>query len=663
MSDTTEKLTDFLPLSPDHNAERLAALKGLFPDLFTNEGKLNIDELKKVVDPALVSETERYDFRWYGKTASKREAFTPSRAALVYDKDRSVNPEKAGGNMIIEGENLEVLKQLSSAYRGRVKLIYIDPPYNTGKDFVYSDRFAEGKKPYWEQTGVTEDGMKVDTNSDSGGRFHSNWLSMMHSRLLVARYLLKPDGVIFVSIDEGELVNLRRVMDEAFGEENFLGTLVWKGATDNNPTRVATEHEYILSYARDKNECAPVWKDATDDAKEILLAEYQRIVASGVTSAEEGQQLIRAFIRQNRESLNGITHYDRIDDRGIYTGSRKVHNPKPGGYKYNVLFKDTTRVCSPPVNGYRYPPATMDQLIADRRILFGDDENQIIQIKEYLVDYVGKLSSVISLDSRVGSNDVTNIFGVQKIFTNPKSTELLKQFCKFVVSKDDLVLDFFGGSGTTAQAVMELNKADGGSRQFILVQLPELTDEASPPFKAGFKKISDITVARINRVIARIQQEAEGFLPNDPQKEFADNLGFKVFRLAKSNFPRVEFAPDPDKSEAENIEALKHYINEKEKTFHLQWERETVLDEVLLKNGFMLDYTLTPRPEFKKNAVFLAKDAHKESLICLDSRIAPETVDHFQKNTGHFFICLELALDTTKKWNLKHHLGDKLKAI
>jgi adenine-specific DNA-methyltransferase len=205
MSDPTEKLTDFLPLSPDHNAERLAALKVLFPDLFTNEGKLNIDELKKVVDPALVSETERYDFRWYGKTASKREAFTPSRAALVYDKDRSVNPEKAGGNMIIEGENLEVLKLLSSSYRGRIKCIYIDPPYNTGKDFVYSDRFAEGKKPYWEQTGVTEDGMKVDTNSDSGGRFHSNWLSMMHSRLLVARYLLKPEGVILLSINDNEM--------------------------------------------------------------------------------------------------------------------------------------------------------------------------------------------------------------------------------------------------------------------------------------------------------------------------------------------------------------------------------------------------------------------------------------------------------------------------
>ena len=186
--------------SPDLNAERLAELKRLFPDLFSNEGRLNIDELKKVVDPALVTESERYDFRWYGKTASKREAFTPSRAALVYDPARSVNPDKAGGNIIIEGENLEVLKLLNCAYRERIKCIYIDPPYNTGKDFVYSDRFAEGQKPYWEQTGVTDCGVKVDTNTDSDGRFHSNWLSMMHSRLLAARYLLRPDGLIFISM-------------------------------------------------------------------------------------------------------------------------------------------------------------------------------------------------------------------------------------------------------------------------------------------------------------------------------------------------------------------------------------------------------------------------------------------------------------------------------
>jgi adenine-specific DNA-methyltransferase len=659
----SESLNDLLPLSPDHNAERLAALKQLFPDLFSNDGRLNVDELKKVVDPALVSETERYDFRWYGKTKSKREAFTPSRAALVNDAARSVNPEKAGGNLIIEGENLEVLKLLTSAYRQQVKCIYIDPPYNTGKDFVYSDNFAEGQKPYWEQTGVTEGGVKVDTNTDSDGRFHSNWLSMIHSRLLVARYLLKPEGVIFVSIDDGEVFNLRRVMDEVFGEENFVGILIWKGATDNNPTRVATEHEYIICYSRDKEHVAPVWKNETDEAKAVLLAEYRRIATNKLFTAEDIQRELRAFIRQNKEALNGISHYDRVDDRGVFTGSRKVHNPKPGGYKYDVYFKDTKKVCAPPVNGYRFPPATMNQLLADERILFGDDETQIIQIKEYLEDYVGKLSSVIALDSRTGSNEVTDIFGEQKIFTNPKPSVLLREFFRFVLSKDDIILDFFGGSGTTAQAVTELNKADGGNRKFILVQLPELTDASSPAHKAGFKKISDITIERAKRVVQKLKTEAEGLLPNDPQRQFADALGFKVFTLAKSAFPRVEFAPDPAKTEAENIELLKQYIRDKEATFDLTFDKDKVLDEVLLKNGFMLDYTLTRQPGFKKNEVLLAKDAHKESLVCLDAKLEPETVDHFKTNKDKFFICLELALDTTKKWNLKHNLGEKLKAI
>ncbi len=210
---------------------------------------------------------------------------------------------------------------------------------------------------------------------------------------------------------------------------------------------------------------------------------------------------------------------------------------------------------------------------------------------------------------------------------------------------------------------MELNKAVGGNRKYILVQFPELTDEKSVAFRAGFKKISDITIERAKRVIARIQNEAADKLPGDPQREFADSLGFKVYTLAKSHFPRVEFAPDPAKTEAENIALLDQYIREKENTFDIQFNKATVLDEVLLKNGFMLDYTLAPCPEFSKNEVLRAKDAHKEALVCLDREIAPETVDRFKGDKQTFFICLELALDTTKKWNLKHHLYDRLNAM
>jgi len=659
----SETLNDHLPLSPDHNAERLAALKKLLPDLFSNDGRLNVDELKKVVDPALVSETERYDFRWYGKTKSKREAFTPSRAALVYDPARSVNPERAGGNMIIEGENLEVLKLLTSAYRERIKCIYIDGPYNTGKDFIYSDTFAEGQKPYWEQTGVTEGGVKVDTNTDSDGRFHSNWLSMMHSRLLVARYLLKPDGVIFVSIDDGELHNLLRVLDDTFGAENRIGVISWRNVTDNNPTRLTKDNEFIAVYARSIENQPDEWKSPMSDAKNLLEAEFQRLKGLGLPTLRIEEE-IRKFIAGNEEVLGNLTRYKWVDETDIYTGSESVHNPRPGGYVFEVLHPKTGKPMRKPATGYRFPEATFREMEAQRIILYGDDEDQIVKIKKYLRDFRDSLRSVITLDGRLGSYDMKRLFDVsENIFTNPKPVDLLKQLYSFTTGLDSIILDFFGGSGTSAQAVIAMNKADGGNRKFILVQLPELTAEDSLAFKAGYKRISDITIKRATLVVQQLKSEAEGLLPNDPQRQFADSLGFKVYTLAKSAFPRVEFAPDPAKTEPENIELLKQYIRDKEATFHLQFEKDKVLDEVLLKNGFMLDYTLTPQPDFKKNVVLLAKDAHKESLVCLDAKLEPETVDHFKTHKDQFFICLELALDTTKKWNLKHNLGEKLKAI
>ena len=204
-----DSIKDKMPLSPDHNAERLAKLKEIMPDIFTNEGKLNINELKKVVDPALVNETERYEFRWFGKSKAKREAFMPTDATLVYDEERSVNPESSE-NIIIEGENLAVLKLLSKSYREKVKCVYIDPPYNTGKDFVYTDKWNQDKAEYWEDAEYVENGMKVDTNAETDGRFHSNWLNMMYSRLLIARQLLREDGVIFISIDDNEIYHLTR---------------------------------------------------------------------------------------------------------------------------------------------------------------------------------------------------------------------------------------------------------------------------------------------------------------------------------------------------------------------------------------------------------------------------------------------------------------------
>ncbi len=635
--------------SPDINAERLAELKRLFPDLFSNEGRLNIDELKKIVDPALVTESERYDFRWYGKTSSKREAFTPSRAALVYDPERSVNPDKAGGNMIIEGENLEVLKLLNCAYRERIKCIYIDPPYNTGKDFVYSDRFAEGQKPYWEQTGVTDGGIKVDSNSDSDGRFHSNWLSMMHSRLLAARYLLRPDGVIFVSIDDRELINLVKVMSEVFGEENHIATFVRRRrlatGMSNNP--VSPDHEYIVAYAR--------------QIETLKLRGFDR--------------------RASDFPFSDVKSKYRSTD--LTVGMTK--EMRPNQYYAIKSTSDGTEYWPPEERVWRFEPTSMQLEIDGENIIWPDSSaNSRMSRPRYKTRFAiddGETNPVSTWVQAKGGDRLPNdlsgwtaglnteatqelrdILGDQ-LLEYPKPVSLIRDLAFVATQQGEIILDFFAGSGTTAQAVMELNKADGGNRQFILVQLPEIIAENSPAFKAGFKKISDITVERAKRVVMKIQQEAEGLFPSDPQRQFADSLGFKVYKLAKSVFPRVDFTPDPEKAEDVNVELLQKYIADKEQSFLFQLEKEKVRDEVLLKQGFMLDYSITPQPEFTKNEVVLIRDSHKQSLLCLDLAIAPETVDYFQNHNDHFFICLELALDTTKKWNLKHHLADKLKAI
>lgn len=247
--------TDNNPLdainTTDGNAERLATLKSLYQDLFTNEGKLNTVELQKLADPNSVNETERFEFKWFGKSQAKRNAFSPTNATLVFDEARSVNPQNSQ-HIIIEGENLEVLKLLKEGYREKIKCIYIDPPYNTGKDFVYSDNFTQDKRAYWQDNGTVDAGVKVDTNSESDGRYHSHWLNMMFSRLLLARELLRDDGVIFISIDDNEVHHLRKLCDEIFGESNFLECIIWQKtfAPKNDAKFFSSEHEYLLVFVK-----------------------------------------------------------------------------------------------------------------------------------------------------------------------------------------------------------------------------------------------------------------------------------------------------------------------------------------------------------------------------------------------------------------------------
>lgn len=654
-----------MPLSKDWNKERLTQLKNLFPDLFTNEGKLNIEELKKVVDPASVSETERYEFRWFGKSAAKRNAYTPSNATLMFDEVRSVNPNESE-NIIIEGENLEVLKLLSESYREQIKCIYIDPPYNTGKDFVYSDNFTEEKKPYWEQTGVTENGVKIDTNVDTDGRYHSNWLNMLYSRLLVARIMLKPDGVIFISIDDNEVHHLRKLCDEVFGEENFGGQIIWQTATDNNPTQIATEHEYVLCYLKDRNE-QDFWEVPSDKGK-IIQEKYDELKAKYIDDIETIQTELRKWIRfqTNGNDLSGVAHYSYVDEQGVYYPGNSA-NTKPGGYTYDIIHPITQKVCSKPEYGYRWTFETFTE--ADKRgdVQWGDDENTIPKIKKRLDTVSQRLKSYYYEDNRATSGELKTLFGGVKVFNNPKSVNFLKHIFKFVTNEKDIILDFFGGSGSTGQAIFELNKQDSLDRRYILVQIPELTDAKTEAFKNNFKKISDITIERNKRVINSIIEEKKKKQPdlftNGHKDDAINGLGFKVFKLVKSNFPRVEWAPDVEKTDEENIASLKKYIADKEAQLVTAFNRNQLLTEILLKNGFQLNYKADKQEQFKKNEILLATDGIKETLICLDVTIEADTVEYFKKHTDKKFICLERALDTTKKWNLKHYLGDKFNAF
>ena len=658
-------MNDVMPLSNDWNKERLETLKKMFPDLFSNEGDLSINELKKLVKPESATETERYEFRWFGKTAAKRNAFSPSNATLRYDEQRSVNPSESE-NLIIEGENLEVLKLLSTAYREKIKCIYIDPPYNTGKDFVYSDNYAENKKPYWEQTGVTENGIKIDTNAETDGRFHSNWLNMMYSRLLIARQLLREDGVIFISIDDNEVHHLRNLCDEVFGEENFAGQIIWQTATDNNPTQVSTEHEYVICYAKDIG-VQDFWEIPSDKGK-IIQNKYDELKAKYREDIETIQTELRQWIRKqtNDDDLSGVAHYSYVDQQGVFYPGNSA-NTKPGGYTYDIFHPVTKRICAKPEYGYRFTFDTFDEACKRGDVVWGEDERIIPKIKKRLDTVTQRLKSYYYEDNRATTAELKSLFGGVKVFDNPKSVNFLKLICKFVTAENDIILDFFAGSGSTGQAVFELMKEDHRMRKFILVQIPELTDTKSEACKAGYKTISDITIERNKRVIDKLikdkKNEQPNLFTNECKEHNLKGFGFKVYKLVKSNFPRVEFAPDPEKTTKENIELLKKYMSDKEAQLTSLFNRDELITEILLKSGFLLNYTLKRQDGFAKNEILLATDQDKETLICLDSILDMETVEHFKEYNVKKFICLERAIDTTQKWNLKHYLNEKFKTF
>lgn len=372
------------------------------------------------------------------------------------------------GNLIIEGDNLQVMVSLQSQFADAIDVVYIDPPYNRGgSDFRYSDdRFedpnADGSDAYY-------------VSNEDGGR-HTKWLNYMAPRLVAIQRLMADHGVIFASISDIELGRLLMVMDEIFDERNRIGVVTWRGSADNNPSRVAIEHEYIVVYAKNVKKVPKVWTTPTDDTRDALLEAYRKLQRRTTDFTELRQQWAR-FVKANKDSAGRLARYTDVDpQRGPYQVAYRVHNPKPGGYRYGVwqkgiLKESDRRSFATPLNGYRFKPETMERLIAEERIVFPSSRDQIIQMKDFLEEYRGTLRSVIDLDARAGAYRLKQLFGEDfEGFKNPKPVELLEMLIGAAGNRDSIVFDPFAGSGTTADAVLQLNRADKGQRRFILVE-------------------------------------------------------------------------------------------------------------------------------------------------------------------------------------------------
>lgn len=674
-----ETYKDHITLSPDMNEERLTKLRELFPDWFTQEGYLDINEVKKAVNPNSVEETERYEFRWFGKSAAKRNAFTPTRATLHYDESRSVNADKTE-NIIIEGENLEVLKVLTSSYRNKVKCIYIDPPYNDDADTIYNDNYAIDKNKYWEDINLIQDGIIMDSCTESSGRFHSDWMSNIYSRLLLSRSLLQHEGVIFISINNREMHHLRMVCDEVFGEKNFIECICWNKRIPKNDKGIGNIHEYVLMYGKDTTikQDFKVGKDGLQDIYEFVAKLKRKKVP-----LKEAEERLKAFY--DRKGYDrGITLYCNLDENYELWGKINMSWPNANtfGEKYIVKHPITGNKVAIPDRGWRWAKDTFynaanmtnegdynevkqrfDGSFVCGRIWFDSDESTQPSSILYLKDVeTFLLRSVISTKSD-GGVEVENIFGGKSYFSYPKPTSLIDLLVSSVTYKSgDIILDFYAGSGTTGHVVHN-KQTKGEDVKYILVQIPEKPKEKSVAAKEGYKKISDITIDRNKNVVNKFLSDSQLDLSKPNNAAIKDRVGFKVFTLSKSSFPRTDFTPDPTKNEEENLALFQDYIKEKERQLTIAFNEEELVTEILIKHGFMLTYKLEKQPRFTQNTVYWATDGEKEAYITVDANLNDETVEYFMQHTDKKFICIERALDTTKKFNLKEKMQEKFYAF
>ena len=599
--------------------EQLLNFKQLFPEVFTEGLKVDWDKLKLTLGETVDTGKERYGMNWPGKADCFKTIQQPSIATLVPARDESIDFDTTE-NLFIEGDNLEVLKLLQKSYLGKVKMIYIDPPYNTGKEFVYPDNYAENLQTYLEYTGqIDSEGRKFGTNTDTDGRFHSKWLNMMYPRIFFAKNLLKEDGLIFISIDDNEVNNLRVLCNEIFGEENFISQIIWEKryGRSNDVKFFSSVTDYVLLYRKSEK---------------------------------------LSFVREPREeSNNDIYSNPDNDPRGAWTSvsfvSQRTKEERPN-LSYKITNPNTKEVFEHPVNSWKYSEDKFNGLVSDNRLHWGKDGTQKQpRIKRFLSELPEGLVPVNLWKHQevgtgeIGTREVDALLG-KEVFTYPKPSTLLKKIIKIGAESDSIILDFFAGSGSTAHAVMELNKEDGGNRKFICVQIPEPTDEKSEAYKAGYKNIAEISKERIRRVadkIKKVQDEKElkesGSLfynqnNQDNQINQGSDLGFKVLKLDHSNFKiwDATLEKEPEAIQQRLFEHIDHISPEA--------AQESILYELLLKSGFELT---TPIEKLTLADKTVFSIAGGQLLICLEKELSHDCIKAMAELQPTRVICLDEA--------------------
>ena len=632
---------DKLKMHSLDGVERNIELIGkLFPNAITEvmrDGKvehaIDFDVLRQELSDSIVEgREERYQFTWPDKKKAMLAANAPITATLRPVAADSVGKDGTLGgfdseNLYIEGDNLEVLKLLQETYLGKVKMIYIDPPYNTGNDFVYEDDFAQSAADY--MTGSEQydkSGNRMVTNTESNGRFHTDWLNMIYPRLKLAKGLLADDGVIFVSIDENEVGNLRKIMADIFGEGNLAGEIIWKNSSKNDQAYISIQHEYMLCYVKSKAYNTGNWVEHKEGVDEIFKA-FEGFRKTYGNNWKAIHKAALEWYKQFPESnpIYSSKHYSWMDERGVYFPDN-ISGPHFGQYRYDVIHPVTGKVCKEPASGWRFAESTMKERIAQGLVHFGDDETTVPNNKTYLANTVNQsLTSIKYRDGRVASKKLTALMG-KNYFTNPKDVDILQTLISAVgVGEGDIVLDFFAGSGSTGEAVINFSAQDSKNVHFILVQIQEDLDISLSKAIGSAKQVlindielcdamnrphflSEIGKERIRRAGRKIKEEAGLTAPADL------DIGFRCLRLDESNMKPVYYTPD----EVGQQDMFSLVDNVKDDR-----TPEDLLFQVMLDLGVLLSSSIEVK-EIAGKKVFNVADGFL--LACFDHDVTEETV-------------------------------------